>query len=140
MSRSVIAKLFYGSLIAFVAAILVIVVAAAILLSSSSLVMDGPDVVGVRSPYGWPVAVFAVFAVLAAFVIIGASVAQFVAWIGMLLESAPLENKTWFVVLLVAGLLGFGLITMLVYLLAAPDPGRVAVPAAPAPVAVSDAG
>lgn len=117
MPRSVIARLFYGSLIAIGAAIIPLVVAGAIALSGSSLVMNGPDVVGVRSPSGW---IAAVFAVVAGLVLIGASIAQFVAWIGMLIESAPFENKTWFVVLLVTGLLGFGLITMLVYILAVP--------------------
>ena len=120
MPRSVIAKLFYGSLIAIGAAIIVFVVAAAIAFNGSSLIMDGPDVVGVRSPWGWTAAVVAVVATL---VLIAASIAQFVAWIGMLIESAPLPSKTWFVVLLVTGLLGFGLVAMLVYLLAVPAPG-----------------
>ncbi|MES1212418.1 MAG: hypothetical protein ABUT11_02610 [Leifsonia sp.] len=50
--------------------------------------------------------------------------APLVAWIGALIDTAPLENKAWFVILLVGGLLGFGLIAMLVYLLAEPDRGR----------------
>lgn len=129
MPRSVIAKLFYGSLIAIGAAIIVLVVAAAIAFNGSSLIMDGPDVVGVRSPWGWTAAVVAVVATL---VLTAASIAQFVAWIGMLIESAPLQSKTWFVVLLVTGLLGFGLVAMLVYLLAVPAPAtEVAGPQAP---------
>ena len=123
MPRSVIAKLFYGSLIAIGAAIIVFVVAAAIAFNGSSLIMDGPDVVGVRSPWAWTAAVVAVVATL---VLIAASIAQFVAWIGMLIESAPLPSKTWFVVLLVTGLLGFGLVAMLVYLLAVPAPATEA--------------
>ncbi len=76
------------------------------------------------------------FAVIAALVLIVASIAQFVAWIGMLLESAPLQSKAWFVVLLVMGLLGFGLVTMLVYILAVPAP--VTAPAGPQPAVVDE--
>ena len=121
MSRPVIAKLFYGSLIAIVLAIILMIVAAALAFGSSSLLMDGPDVIGIRSTFGW--AMVAVGAV-AALVLVAASIAQLVAWIGALIETAPLENKTWFVVLLVAGLFGFGLIAILVYLLVEPDTGR----------------
>ncbi|SFN54538.1 hypothetical protein [Mycetocola miduiensis] len=124
MSRSVIAKLFYGSLIAIVIAIAVL--GAAIAFGSSSFTMDGSDVVGIQSAFGWGTVAVGASAVL---VIVAASVAQFVAWIGALINTAPLENKTWFVILLVSGLLGFGLIAMLVYLLTEPHGPRAAVPA-----------
>jgi hypothetical protein len=125
MSRSVIAKLFYGSLIAFAAAVILVAVAGAIAVGSSSLTMNGQDVVGVQAPFGWLIVIAAMLAVLVFF---AGSIAQLVAWIGALIETAPLENKAWFIILLVAGLLGFGLITMLVYLLAEPDPRRAGAP------------
>lgn len=124
MSRSVTARLFYGSLAAIAFAIVLIVVAVVLAIASSSLLMNGPDVVGIRSPFGW--AMFALVA-FASLILIAASVAQLAAWIGALIETAPLENKTWFVVLLVAGVFGFGLIAMLVYLLAEPGVGRAPV-------------
>ncbi len=37
--------------------------------------------------------------------------------IGAVLNTALLENKTWFIVLLVTGLLSFGFIAMVVYLI-----------------------
>jgi hypothetical protein len=125
MSRSVIAKLFYGSLIAFAAAVILVAVAGAIAVGSSSLTMNGQDVVGVQAPFGW---LIVIAAILAGLVFFAGSLAQLVAWIGALIETAPLENKAWFIILLVAGLLGFGLITMLVYLLAEPDPRRGGAP------------
>jgi len=125
MPRSVIAKLFYGSLIAIVAGVVLVAVAGAIAVGSSSLTMDGRDVVGVQAPFGWAIVVAAI---LAALVLFAGSIAQLVAWIGALIETAPLENKAWFIILLVAGLLGFGLIAMLVYLLAEPDPRRAVSP------------
>ena len=46
----------------------------------------------------------------------------FVAWIGALVRTVELTDKTWFVVLLVTGLLGVGLVGMIVYLIAAKEP------------------
>lgn len=135
MSRSVIAKLFYGSLAAIVLAIVLIAVAVGLVIATSSLLMDGPDVVGVRAPFG---GVLFALAAVASLLLIVASVAQLVAWIGALIETAALENKTWFVILLVTGILGLVLIPMLVYLLAEPDPRRVApTDAAPVPASAS---
>ena len=125
MSRSVIAKLFYGSLVTIVVAIALLGVAIWLAFASGSLMMNGPDVMGVQSAFGW--GMFAV-AAAATLMIIGASIAQVVAWIGALINTAPLTSKVWFVVLLVAGVLGFGVIAMLVFLLAEPDAGRTSPP------------
>ena len=68
-------------------------------------------------------------------------IAQLAAWIGALVNTYQLQDKTWFVVLLVGGLLGlaFGLVgfaTMVAYLVAGPDgltigPPQVLPPALP---------
>jgi hypothetical protein len=52
-----------------------------------------------------------------------AAVAHFVAWIGAVLNTAQLPDKTWFVVLLVVGLLGlvFIFIATVAYVIAGPD-------------------
>ena len=60
-------------------------------------------------------------AALAVVVMIGAAIAQFVAWLGAVLNTSRLEDKTWFIVLLVTGLLSFGFVAMIVYLIAGPD-------------------
>jgi hypothetical protein len=125
MSRSVIAKLFFGSLIAIAAAVVLVAIAVAVAVGSSSLTMHGQEVVGVQAPFGWAIVLAAI---LAGLVFFAGSLAQLVAWIGALIETAPIENKAWFIILLVAGLLGFGLIAMLVYLLAEPGPGRTSAP------------
>jgi hypothetical protein len=54
-------------------------------------------------------------------VTIGGGIGQFVAWIGAVINTSRLDEKTWFIVLLVLGLLSFGLVAMLVYVLAGPD-------------------
>lgn len=53
-------------------------------------------------------------------------IAQLAAWIGALVNTYQLQDKTWFVVLLVGGLLGLtvgliGFATMVAYLVAGPD-------------------
>ena len=73
-------------------------------------------------------------------VVIGAAVAQFVAWVGAVLNTAQLPDKTWFVVLLVTGLLSFGFIAMIVYVIAGPDSQRpAAVDQQPRPFIGADA-
>jgi hypothetical protein len=109
---------FGGSLIAMVAALVLLAVAGGLAYANDSFVMDGPDVVGVRStPFGWVLIGFAVLAVLT---LMGAAVAQFVAWVGAVVHTAQLADKTWFIVLLVLGLLSFGFIAMVIYLVAGP--------------------
>lgn len=50
-----------------------------------------------------------------------------VSWIGALLNTAELENKSWFLLLLVLGLLRFGIVAMLAYIVGAgPDARRMA--------------
>jgi hypothetical protein len=60
-------------------------------------------------------------AAVGALVLIIASVGQFVAWVGAVVNTFALEDKTWFVILLVAGLVSLGFIATLVYVLAGPD-------------------
>jgi hypothetical protein len=79
-------------------------------------------VVGVQpTPYAWGLVIFGLMAVVA---LVGGSIAGLVAWIGALLNTAELDSKTWFVVLLVLGLLSFGLVAMLAYVIAGPDSTR----------------
>jgi hypothetical protein len=42
-------------------------------------------------------------------------------WIGALLKTAQLEDKTWFIFLIVLGLFSFGLVAMNTYVIIGPD-------------------
>src|SRR5512133_3009674 len=121
MSKSTITRTFVGSLVALAAGLVLLVVAGGLAYANGNFVMDGPDVVGVRStPGGWALILLAVVGLLA---VLGAVVAQFVAWIGAVINTAQQQDKTWFVVLLVCGLLSFGFIAIVIYLIAGPaDP------------------
>lgn len=124
MTKHTITRLFIGSLIAIAGGLVLLGVAGGIGYANGSFVMNGPDVVGIHaSPLGWTLIGLAALAGLA---LVAAVIVQFVAWIAAVINAAQLPDKTWFVVLLLTGLLSFGLIGMIVYLVAAPDSQRPA--------------
>ena len=62
-----------------------------------------------------------------ALIVVAGGIAQFVAWIGALVNTYALADRTWFVLLLIAGAVGLvgiaiaGFVAMVVYLLIGPD-------------------
>ena len=119
MGRSLIVKLFFGSLIGLVAGAVVLGVAGALAIGNDVFVMDGPDVVGINAgSLGWTLIGLMV---LSGLILALATVAQVVAWIGTVLNTATRPDKTWFVVLLVLGLLGLGFVATLIYVIAGLD-------------------
>jgi MFS family permease len=119
MTKSTVTRLFVGSVITVVAGLVMGFVAVLAAISSDILVMRGPDVVGVEpSAVAWSLVGAAIVAVLA---VIGGAIGGLVSWIGALLNTAELEDKTWFVLLLVLGILSFGLVAMVAYVIAGPD-------------------
>jgi hypothetical protein len=119
MSKSTVTRLFVGSIIAVFAGLILGFGAVLFAFASDSLLMDGPDVVGIASTGQAWAAVLVV--AIAMFGIVAGAVTGLVAWIGALLNTAQLDDKTWFVVLLVLGLFSFGLLAMIVYVVAGPD-------------------
>ena len=119
MSKAVITRLFVGGLVAIVAGIVVALFAVIAAFAGSELIMRGPDVVGIRAtPMAWSMIGGMVVGGLA---IAGGAIAGLVAWIGALLNTAQLDDKLWFILLLVLGLFSFGLVAMIAYVLAGPD-------------------
>lgn len=122
VSKATVTRLFVGSVVAVVAGIILGFVAVIAALGSDILVMDGPDVVGIElNAVGWSLIVLVAAAGLA---MIGGAIGGLISWIGALLNTAELADKTWFVVLLVLGLLSFGLVAMIAYVIAGPDGHR----------------
>lgn len=64
---------------------------------------------------------------------IAGGILQFIAWIGAMVNTARSADKTWFVLLLVLGLLGLQFAIMIAYLIAGPDVPRYPVMGAPLP-------
>lgn len=132
MTKSMVTRIFMGSLIAIVAGVFLMAVGFLIALASGTFVMEGPDVTGFQVAASTPTALAVAFIGLLA--IIGGGIGQFVAWLGAVINTARLDDKTWFIVLLVLGLLSFGFLAMLVYVLAGPDGmAAAAQPSQPAP-------
>lgn len=119
MSKSAITKLFVGSVIAVFAGVLLAVAAVIGAFAAGGFVMDGPDVVGIANPqFTWPLIALIILGGLA---IVGGGIGGLVAWIGALLNTVQLDDKAWFVLLLVLGLLSFGFVAMIAYVIAGPD-------------------
>lgn len=119
MSKTTVTRLFFGSLLAIVGGFILMLVAGVLGRVNGAYVMNGPDVVGVESSgLGLTMVVIAVIAVVA---MAAGALGQFVAWIGAMLNTAQLQDKTWFLLLLILGLFSFGFIAMLVYVVAGPD-------------------
>jgi hypothetical protein len=119
MHKTMIRKLFVGSLIALAGGLVLLAVAGGLAYANSSLVKDGSDVTAVHAnPLGWVMIGLAGVAIL---VLLAAAITQFVAWVGAVINTAQLADKTWFIVLLLTGLLSFGFIAMIVYLIAGPE-------------------
>jgi H+/Cl- antiporter ClcA len=79
---------------------------------------EGYDFAPTQDAFFWTM----VGIIVAGFVVACAgAIVQFVAWIGALVNSYQLQDKLWFVLTLILGLIGFGLVMMIVYLIAAPD-------------------
>jgi hypothetical protein len=122
MTKSTVTKIFIGSLVAIAAGVVLLAAGLFFAYVHGAFIMRGPDVVGIYpSAFTWSMAGLAIVGILT---VIGGALAQFVAWIGAVLNTARLDDKTWFIGLLVLGLLSFGFIAMLVYLIAGPDGTR----------------
>ena len=119
MSKPTIVRIFLGSIGAIVAGVLFILVTATAVLATGTWVVNGSEVTDFHlSPTAmstfW-------FAMVGGILIIAGAIGQFVAWIGAVVNTSRLADKTWFVVLLVLGLVSVGFIAMLVYVIAGPD-------------------
>jgi hypothetical protein len=119
MAKSLVVKLFWGSLIGLVAGFILIGITFALAISNDIFIMSGPDVTGIKSgALSWTLLGLMGLAML---LLLFAAVTHFVAWIGAVLNTAQLPDKTWFVVLLVVGLLGLVFIATVSYVIAGPD-------------------
>jgi hypothetical protein len=91
MSKRTITRAFGGNLISLAAALILLLVAGGLAYVSGSLIMDGPDVVGVTStPFSWGMIALVGLAILT---MLGALLAQFVAWIGALVNTVQCRTR-----------------------------------------------
>jgi dipeptide/tripeptide permease len=122
MSKSTITRLFALGIVTIIAGAVLLVAALWGVFASGVIVVGGPDVVEVNGgSTAWLLVGLALIAVLVSF---GGFVAAVVSWIGALLNTFQLEDRTWFVLLLVLGLFSLGFIAMLAYVVTGPDSTR----------------
>jgi hypothetical protein len=119
MAKSTVVKLFWVSIIGLVVGLVLTGITFALAISNNIFIMSGPNVTGIKSgALSWTLLGLMGLALL---LLLSAAVAHFVAWIGAVLNTAQLPDKTWFVVLLVVGLLGLVFIATVAYVIAGPD-------------------
>jgi hypothetical protein len=119
VSKATVTTVFLGSVIAVIAGAILAFAAVWVAYANGTFVMSGPDVIGIQStPLGWTIVGLGVVAALA---MIAGFVGGLVSWIGALLNTGQLEDKTWFILLLVLGLFSFGLVAMIAYVIGGPD-------------------
>ena len=119
MTKSTVTRLFVGSLIAIIGGIILLATGILVGFANGAFLMSGRDVSGIQAtPFAWTMVGLGVLGILA---MLGGGIGQFVAWLGAVLNTSRLEDKTWFILLLVLGLLSFGFVPMVIYLLIGPD-------------------
>ena len=136
LSKRSVTRLFVGATVAFGAGLVLGFAALWAALASDAIDLGGSDVVDVNGGSGaWTALGLVVVGSLA---ILGATVVAVVSWIGALLNTWQLDDKMWFASLLALGLLGFGVVAMIAYVVAGPDGTKQSVaPALVSPAAPS---
>jgi hypothetical protein len=133
-SKRAVTRLFVAAAVAFCAGLVLGVAALWAALSSDAIDLGGSDVIDVNGGSGaWTALALVIVGSLA---IVAGTAAAVVSWLGALLNTWELEDKAWFASLLALGLLGFGVVAMIAYVVAGPDGTRpsgslVVSPAAP---------
>jgi hypothetical protein len=119
MSKRNVTRLFVGAIGAVGAGFVLGFAALLIALGSDAIDVGGSDVIDVNGGSGaWTALGLVIVGSLA---ILGGAVAGVVSWIAALLNTWQLEDKAWFASLLALGLLGFGAVAMIAYVVTGPD-------------------
>ena len=126
MTKATVTRLFVGSIIAVTAGAIMAIIAVSLAIANGVFVMNGPDIVAVQqSALAW---ILLGLGIVGGVAIVGGLIGGLVAWIGALLNTAQLESKTWFIVLLLLGIFNLGIFAMIAYVIAGPDGKRRSAP------------
>jgi hypothetical protein len=142
MSKRAITWIFVGGVLAVIAGLFLGLAALFVAFAGGVIEFGGDTVVTFNG--GTAAWVLVALVVLASLAMTGGGLAGLVAWIGALVNTVQLEDKTWFALLLILGVISFGWVAMLAYVIAGPDstkqvPAPLATappPAPPAPVQI----
>ena len=117
MTRAAIARLFFISVSAIGVGIELFFVAG--ILGSVSSRSANDSLLPTPLPY-----VMVVIASIATVLVAVGVLGQLVAWIAAEINTAKLDDKTWFLALVMLGLLSFGFAALAAYLIGGPDEGQ----------------
>ena len=118
MSKSSITRLFAGAIAAAIVGLTIGVAGVVAALANGAVVIDGSGVVTLNGgPFAWAIAAL----VVASLALAAGTLAAIASWVGALLNTSRLDDKTWFVVLLVLGLVSLGWVAIIAYVFAGPD-------------------
>jgi uncharacterized membrane protein len=119
MSKRNITQLFVVAIVAVGAGVVLGIAALWAALASDAIDVGGTDLIDVNWGSGaWTALALVIVGSLA---ILGGTIAAVVSWLAALLNTWQLEDKAWFASLLALGLLGFGIVAMIAYVVAGPD-------------------
>ena len=118
-SKRTVTRLFVGAIAAFGAGLVLGIAALWAALATDAIDLGGSHVIDVNGGSGAWSALGLVL--LWSLVLLGGTVAAVMSWIGALVNTWQLEDKMWFASLLGLGLLGFGVVAMIAYVVAGPD-------------------
>lgn len=118
MSKTFVTRLFVGAVVAVAAGVVVALATVVSALAGGVVTLGGPTVLSVD---GAAFAGALPWLVIASLVIAGGALAALASWIGALVNTFGLDDKAWFVALLVLGLFSFGWAAMVAYVVAGPD-------------------
>jgi hypothetical protein len=119
MSKKNVTRLFVGAVVAVAAGLVLGFAAVGTALATDAIDFGGSYVIDVNGGSGAWTALALV--IVGSLVILGGTVAAVVSWLAALLNTWQLEDKMWFASLLALGLLGFGVVAMIAYVVAGPD-------------------
>jgi len=126
LSKRNVTRLFVGAIIAVGAGLVFGFAALWSALASDAIDIGGSHVVDVNGGSGaWTALALVIVGLL---LVLGGTVAAVVSWVAALLNTWQLEDKTWFGSLFALGVLGFGVIAMIAYVVAGPDGMNQTVP------------
>jgi hypothetical protein len=119
MSKGTVTRLFVGALVATGVALALGFAALGTALATDAIDFGGSYVIDVNGGSGAWIALGLV--IVGSVATLAGTVAAVLSWIGALLNTWQLEDKAWFASLLALGLLGFGVVAMIAYVVAGPD-------------------
>ena len=117
--KKTVTRLFVGAIAAFGAGLVLGIAALWAALATDAIDLGGRYVIDVHGGSGAWTALALV--ILGSLVLLGGTVAAVMSWMGALVNTWQLEDKLWFASLLALGLLGFGVVAMIAYVVAGPD-------------------